>query len=198
MGLDLQYFNGQTALDAEEMDELRIPSITSRGELNEFEQQNIESAVQWTMSRSFKVDDVLSEDFIKDLHTRMFADVWTWAGAFRLTNKNIGVDKHEISVELRKLIEDCRFWIERHTYPEDEIAIRFKHRLVAIHCFPNGNGRHARLMADVLIEKILDQPVFTWGGVALFLPGEARAAYLDALRKADAGNIQPLIAFARS
>lgn len=198
MGLDLEYINGQTPIDEDEKQGLLIPTITMRSELDEFEQQNIENAVQWTMSRSFSASEILDEDFVCMLHRRMFSDVWKWAGEFRRSNKNIGVDKFQIGIELRNLLDDCRYWIEHSTYPPDEIAVRFSQRLVLIHCFPNGNGRHSRLIADVFVEKVLERPVFTWGSVTLTHRGAARSAYLDALRSADKGDVAPLIAFARS
>jgi Fic-DOC domain mobile mystery protein B len=198
LGLELEYVGGQTPLDEDEKHGLLIPSVTTRGELDEFEQQNIESAIQWTLSRSFRSEEVISEDFVRRLHVRMIGNVWKWAGEFRRTNKNIGVDKFQIGIELRNLLDDCRYWIEHTTYPEDELAVRFKHRLVAIHCFPNGNGRHSRLMADVLVEKVLRRPVFTWGSVLLTQMGEARHKYLTALRNADNGDIEKLVMFARS
>ncbi|MBI5648214.1 MAG: mobile mystery protein B [Ignavibacteriae bacterium] len=197
MGLNLEYIAGQTPIDEDEKYGLLIPTLTLRSELDEFEQQNIENAIQWTMSRSFTVSEILTEDFVRRLHLRMFSDVWKWAGDFRRTNKNIGVDKFQIGIELRNLLDDCRFWIEHETYPADEIAVRFSHRLVLIHCFPNGNGRHSRLIADVLIEKALERPIFTWGSVTLTQQGVARKEYLQALRSADKGDVAPLIAFAR-
>ncbi|HMW39337.1 MAG TPA: Fic family protein, partial [Saprospiraceae bacterium] len=78
------------------------------------------------------------------------------------------------------------------------IAVRFKHRLVSIHCFPNGNGRHSRLLADIIIEKIYKRPVFSWGATSLSSEGDARAAYIKALKTADKGDYGPLLAFARS
>ena len=198
MGLDLDYTGGQTLIDEDEKAGLRIPTITTRGDLDEFEQQNIESAIQWTMSRGFSAAEILTEEFVRRLHKRMFGNVWSWGGEFRRTNKNIGVDKFQIRIELRHLLNDARYWIEHGTYPEDEIAVRFKHRLVAIHCFANGNGRHSRLMADVLIGKGFRRSVFTWGSALLSQAGEPRSAYLQALRCADAGDIAPLVAFARS
>lgn len=133
-----------------------------------------------------------------ELHKRMYGEVWEWAGRFRNTNKNIGVDKYQIGIELRTLLDDCRYWIENKTFPEDEIAVRFKHRIVSIHCFPNGNGRHSRLIADVIIEKVFGKPVFTWGSQNLIRKSAFRSSYLAALRDADNGSIKPLIAFARS
>lgn len=198
MGLDLEYIEGQTPLDEDEKEGLLIPTIATRGELDEFEQQNIEQAIQWSMGRHFKADTVLTEAFIRSVHKRMYGDVWAWAGEFRHSNKNIGIDKWEIPTALRYLLDDVKYWYAHNTYPPDEITIRFKHRLVSIHCFPNGNGRHSRLIADLMIEKIFKLPVYTWGAGNLVKQGDPRAAYLKAIKAADAGDIQPLIDFAKS
>ena len=198
MGLNLEYIYGQTPLEEEEKDELKIPTIATRGELDEFEQQNIEESIQWLLTKSLNTKTIFSEQFIKDLHKRMFGNVWTWAGKFRKTNKNIGVDKWQIPTALKKLLDDTLYWIENSTFLPDEIAVRFKHRLVSIHCFPNGNGRHSRLMADIIIDKIFKLPVFTWGAEDLVKQSETRIKYLKAIREADKDNFKPLIFFARS
>jgi Fic-DOC domain mobile mystery protein B len=197
MGLDFRYIAGQTPLDEDEKEGLLISDIATRGELDEFEQQNIENAIQWTMSRSFKAESVFKEDFICLLHKKMYGDVWSWAGEYRKTNKNIGTQLWQISTELKYLLDDAKFWHENNTYSPDEMAIRFKHRLVEIHCFPNGNGRHSRLMADIIIEKLYKQPVFSWGTSNLTADGAARAAYLKAVKAADLGEYAFLLAFAR-
>ena len=198
MGLALEYIDGQTPLDEDEKEGLLIPTIATRGELDEFEQQNIEQAVQWSLGRSFKADAVFTEDFIRALHKRMYGNVWAWAGEFRKTNKNIGVDKWQIPTELRTLLEDVKYWYENKTYNPDELTIRFKHRLVSIHCFANGNGRHSRLMADIVIEKIFKEPIYSWGAGNLVKKGDPRTAYLNAIKAADKGDIKPLIIFARA
>jgi Fic-DOC domain mobile mystery protein B len=195
MGLDLDYTDGQTPLDEDEKEGLLIKTIATRADLDEFEQLNIEKAVLWTMKKKFKPDTILSEIFIKDLHRRMYGDVWKWAGAFRKTNKNIGIDKLQIAVELRTLLDDCKFWIENKSFNPDEIAIRFKHRLVSIHCFTNGNGRHSRLIADIIAEQIFKQPVFNWG--AGNSNEDLRKEYLKAVRAADGGVYSLLVEFAR-
>ncbi len=189
MELKLDYIGGQTPLDEEEKDGLLIPTIATRGELDEFEQQNIEQAIQWTLGRSLKSDTVFSEEFSGYINACM-PMVWAWAGQFRKTNKNIGVDKWQIPIELRYLLDDARFWYENKTYPPDEIAVRFKHRIVSIHCFGNG-GRHSRLMADIIIEKIYKLPV-------LHLVRGFSVAYLKALKAADQGDFRLLLAFSRS
>lgn len=198
MGIDLDYSNGQTPLDEDEKDGLLVPTIATRGELDEFEQQNIEQAIQWVLSRSFKPEVIFTEDFIRTLHKRMYAGVWKWAGDFRKTDKNIGIDKWQISTELKLLLDDAAYWHKNNTYPPDEIALRFKHRLVSIHCFPNGNGRHSRLMADIINEKIYKQPVYSWGADNYSSPANARESYLKAVKAADKGDYSLLIAFARS
>ena len=197
MGLNLDYIDGQTPIDEDEKEGLLIQIISTLGELDEFEQLNVEKAVDWTMKRKLTPDKILTEDFAKELHKRMFGNVWKWAGTFRNSNKNIGVDKYEIGIKLRDLLDDCRYWIEHKTYPEDEIAVRFSHRIVNIHPFPNGNGRHSRLIADILINHGLGKSHFTWGSKNLTKKGEARSKYLKALKEADQGDYKLLIEFAR-
>lgn len=197
MGIEINYFEGQTPLDDDEKDGLLIPSITTRGELDEFEQLNIEKAITWTLGKRWKMEKILTEEFIKEVHYKMFGDVWSWAGAFRKTNKNLGVDKSLVGISLRNLTDDCLYWINNRTFSDEETAIRFKHRIVKIHCFANGNGRHSRLMADIIISQIFDKPVFGWHNANLNKKGDARSKYLSAIRSADNGDIIPLLAFAK-
>jgi Fic-DOC domain mobile mystery protein B len=190
----VEHDDASTPLSAEELEGL-IPSyITLRSELNEAEQANILEAEEWAFKRK---RDVLSEKFLNDLHKRMFGRVWKWAGQHRHTGKNIGVDAYRLPVELRQLLDDVRFWISNETYQPDEIAARFHHKLVWIHIFPNGNGRHARLATDLLLTA-LGQPRFTWGRKNLVDANETRQAYVDALRAADQHDYGPLLSFVRS
>jgi len=198
MGLDLEYIDGQTPLDEDEKEGLLIETITTKGELDEFEQQNIEEAIQWVFGKKFRAEDVFTEKFICSLHKRMYSDVWAWAGEFRKTNKNIGTDKLQIAIDLRLLCDDALFWIEHETFSPEEIAIRFKHRIVSIHCFPNGNGRHSRLMADIIIEKLFGQNIFTWGADDVSKNSDTRSFYLQAVKAADSGDYALLLSFARS
>jgi Fic-DOC domain mobile mystery protein B len=197
MGLDLDYVDGQTPLDEDEKEGLLIKTITTRGELDEFEQLGVEKAITWTMKRKPALKQILTEDYIKELHKRMFSDVWQWAGEFRTTNKNLGVDKFTIGVELRKLLDDCKYWIDKRVFSEDEIAVRLSHRIVTIHPFTNGNGRHSRLLADILVSSGLGQSIFSWGRINLTNKGVARAKYLAALKEADKNNYILLVQFAR-
>jgi Fic-DOC domain mobile mystery protein B len=186
--------DASTPLSAEEREGL-IPSyITLRGELNEAEQANILEADTWAFSRK---RNVLDQAFLNTLHKRMYRNVWRWAGTYRKSQKNIGIEYYRVPTELRTLIDDCRYWLEHETYPADEIAARFHHRLVWIHCYPNGNGRHARLAADLLLAS-MGRDRFSWGSANLVDAEATRAAYVAALRAADSHDCGPLLAFVRS
>ena len=192
-----KFKHGQTPIEAAEADAL-IPALTTQGELNRWEEQNIIAGRHWALSkRTLKRADLLSEDFILELHRKMFGDTWKWAGRIRATNKNRGVPFFEVRPRLRQLLGDAQYWSQEGVYSFDEFAMRVHHLLVRIHLFPNGNGRHARLLVDALTIKA-GEPELTWGSVNLTEPGEARAAYLDALRAADNGDYTPLIRFCRS
>lgn len=198
MGLELQYGDGQTPLDEEEKEDLKIKSITTQGELDEFEQLNIEKAVEWTIHSNLKPEKILTEKFVKDLHKKMFSDVWKWAGEFRRSEKNIGIKWTQIGIELKNLLDDTKYWIKNNTFSPEEVAIKFKHRIVSIHCFPNGNGRHSRMMADIIMESIFEKEIFTWHQSNMVKADEIKKEYIDALKKADNGNVKPLIKFAKN
>lgn len=128
MGLEMEYRDGQTHLDEDEKEGLLVPFITTKKELDEIEQRNIEKAIRWTLERRkrFTAQEILTEEFVRELHRRMLGDVWSWAGSFRNSNKNIGVDKYKIGITIRMLLDDCKYWIDNNAYPSDEMAIRFK------------------------------------------------------------------------
>ena len=185
MGLEIAYITGQTLLSEEELEGLKIPSITTRVELDEFEQLNIEKAIEWTLRLKVKPEQFFTEKFVLNLHKKMYSDVWKWAGNFRKSEKNIGTKSYNIPVALKQLLDDSLYWISNKTYVNDEIAIRFKHRLVSIHCFPNGNGRHSRLMEDLILEKLYQTKYFTWSSSNLVKANEIREKYIKALQQAD-------------
>ena len=187
-----------TPLDPGERDALLQSWITHRRDLNDAEQENIAKGAAWARgSRNRKPEDLLTDEFAKSLHKRMFGEVWKWAGSYRDTGKTIGIDANRIPVDLPMMFDNVRYWVEHKTYPPDEIAARLHQSLAFIHPFPNDNGRHARLMADLLIEKLGGQP-FTWGGGSLADVGELRARYIAALKAADNHDLGPLLAFVRS
>ena len=195
--MEFQYAPGATPLDPDEAAGLVPSHITTQADLNAWEQANILQAVRWVARQ--KKRDLLTEGFVRDLHRRMFDKTWKWAGTFRQSNKNIGVDWTQVAVKLRNLLDNTRFQIDHKVFEPDELVVRFHHQLVWVHAFPNGNGRHARLMADVLAQQ-LGRPRMTWGGadVELVSMGTVRDRYLKALREADQGQWSALIAFARS
>jgi Fic-DOC domain mobile mystery protein B len=189
-----------TPLDPDEVEGLRLSWVASRADLNSAEGQNIADALSWASRRRFTTEDVLEDRFLRDLHRRMFGDVWRWAGAYRRTEKNIGVDPLQISVAVRSLVDDARCWIADRTvsaWTIDEVGVRFHQRLTWIHPFPNGNGRHGRLATDLLVTA-MGTTAFTWGRENLDNPGEIRSRYISALGAADAHDFAPLLEFGRS
>lgn len=189
------YAEGATPFNQDDATQLIPNHITTQNQLNEWEQANILKAEHWLFSQKRK--DMLRTDFLQKLHHKMFSQTWLWAGTFRKHQTNIGVNPFEIAVSLNVLCEDVLFWIQNKTYSMDEIATRFHHRLVLIHPFPNGNGRHARLITDALL-FYYGLPRFSWGKVNLVIPSHTRKNYINALRSADQGNIDPLLHFVRS
>jgi Fic-DOC domain mobile mystery protein B len=183
-----------TPLTAEEREQLIPTYITLRHELNEAEQINISAALTWLEKGQ---RDLLDQIALRALHKRMFGKVWRWAGQYRNSPRNIGIEAYQIPTAMAQAIADARYWSEHQTYAPDEVALRFSHRLVAIHPFPNGNGRFSRLVGDQLIRR-LGGAYFTWGRTSLVNIGETRKAYIAALKAADNYDMAPLLAFARS
>lgn len=185
---------GATLLDPDEKQGLRFVHVTTRGELDELEQANIEQGLAWIARR--RGGSILDERFVRTLHKRLFGDVWLWAGTYRRTEKNIGIDPLHVAVQLRMLLDDARYWAENGTYRPLEAAARFHHRMVQIHPFPNGNGRHGRIAADILLRDVYEHPPIAWArGFDLKDHGLRREAYIAALRAADANDIGPLLTF---
>ena len=184
-----------TPLEPEEREGLLQTWITYRQDLNEAEQTNIAAGTVWAWR--VRRRDLLTEEFLRQLHKRLLGDVWAWAGEFRRTGRNIGIEPVRIPVELRTALDDARYWIDHETFPPDEIAVRLHHRLVAIHPFANGNGRTTRLMGDLVVVR-LGREAFTWGRRNLTDVSETRTRYIAALRAADDHDIEPLLEFARS
>ncbi|MEO5926511.1 MAG: mobile mystery protein B [Bryobacteraceae bacterium] len=183
-----------TPLTIEERHDLRPAYIAFRRELNAAEQENIARGQDWALGRR---RELLREEFILALHGKMLGEVWRWAGKFRKTERNLGIAFYQIPVALRELLEDTKAWIDLASFSQDEIAVRFHHRLVQIHPFPNGNGRHARLMADLLVMR-LGRSRFSWGSANLQAAGTVRGRYIAALQAADQHDYRALLEFARS
>ena len=185
---------GATPLDPDEINGLKFKHLTTRGELNELEQVNIQQGLRWLQRR--RTGDVLSDEFTRNLHTHLFGDVWSWAGSYRQTEKNIGIDPFQIAVQLHELIENTKYWVEHSIYTPLEAAARYHHRLTQIHPFVNGNGRHARISADILLKDYYDHLPIDWAkGQNLEISGVRRNAYIKALRAADAQRFDLLFEF---
>lgn len=196
MGLNEGLPPGATPLDGEELEGLLPTHLVNRSQLNEWEMQNIETALLW-LSRQQRPRP-LEEAWLRRLHREMFSRSWRWAGKYRNSDKSIGADWRQIRLQVPALLADVAYQVENRSEPVDQIAIRFHHRLVAIHPFPNGNGRHARLIADVLSEQ-LGAPPFSWGGSSSLVDSSSlRQDYISALQQADRGDITALLAFARA
>ncbi len=185
--------DGATTLDPDEKEGLLFPHIGIRSELDQMEQVNIQQGLIWLRRKQVSIDDLLSDYFVRLLHKKLFGNIWAWAGTYRLTEKNLGIAPEQIAVQLRLLVDDVQFWIQSKTFTDKELAIRFHHRLVYIHPFPNGNGRHSRIMADAVLTKLLFASPIDWGGDSLSKTGNVRAEYIEALRKADKGDFSGLI-----
>lgn len=190
----VDYPDGATPLDPDELDGLKFKHVSTRGELDQLEQAGITEGLKWLDKQ--KNPDVLSEAFVLELHKRLFGSVWKWAGTFRRTERNIGVDPIQVAIQMRQLLDDAKYWIEHGTYSPIELAARFHHKLVFIHPFPNGNGRHARIMADAVLTKLLNEPAIDWaGGYRLEAMNERRNQYVAALRAADGHDFSALLEF---
>ena len=195
MVMHFEYAPGATPIDPDEALGLIPTHISTQADLNAWEEMNIVEGAQW-MKRQ-KILKSLNEGLVRELHRRMFNHTWHWAGMYRKSAKSIGIDWPHIAVALKNLLDNTIYQIEHHTMPNDEIVVRFHHQLVLIHAFPNGNGRHARLIADALIVS-LGSEAFSWGAnTPLAPPGITRQNYLSALRAADNGHLEPLMQFAR-
>ncbi|MCP3659537.1 MAG: mobile mystery protein B [Bacteroidetes bacterium] len=194
MGLNFTFVGGQTFLNEEEKSDLKIRFIETQNQLNEYEQYNIEEAINWSLNQKFSLKQFLSEKFILRFHHKMFNKVWKWAGQYRKSNKNIGIDKTLIKNQVLMIIDDCLYQINNNIYKPDEIAIRFKHKLVSIHPFCNGNGRFSRIIADIIVSHFFDLSVFSWGQNEK----NRRIKYLMALKLADNFKYDDLLKFARN
>lgn len=199
MALTGAHAQGATPLTEEDVEGLRIPSVQTHGELNEAEAANIVRGQEWALrSRSARLPEMLSDEFMQRLHREMFGEVWTWAGEYRHTNPNLGVPYQQIREHLRTVYDDARTWFEHDTYSPEEFAVRLHYRIVTVHPFRNGNGRHARLVAHIALVRHFRQQPLPWGDSPLRAGDESRRLYIAALIAADRHDFGPLLRFATS
>ncbi|HXQ81690.1 MAG TPA: mobile mystery protein B [Opitutaceae bacterium] len=178
---------------------LLLPSLSTRAQLDEIERLRINAARVWAMRGAvLRRGDLLTEAFVRDLHRRMFGGIWRGAGRYRTNEGGKGWEARRIPGGVRMFLDDAEGWIRFSTYPVHEAAVRLHHRLRSIQPWSNGNGRHARLLADIVVASQGEEPL-TWGSRS-DPAGSPRAGarYLDAIRAADSGGMERLVDFARS
>ena len=196
MALTDAHAPGATPLTLEQLRGLKLP-LTTHGELNAAEQENILRARLWARgARSIVMPKMLARQFVEQLHGRMYGDVWQWAGTQRRVDTNIGVPFPRIGVALQELFDDARYWLEHGTYEPVEFAVRLHHRLVLVHPFPNGNGRLSRFYADLVLTRHFRRERLTWGGGELGNEDPRRSDYIAALAAADGHDYRRLLEFA--
>lgn len=195
--------DGATPITDDEAAGLKLTWVTTRGELNEVEQANIVAGLRRRRWRTADTADLLDEQSVRALHKDLFGEVWSWAGAYRSAERNIGVAPSEIAACVVNLVEDAKMWIGGdRPMPVDEVGVRFHHRLAQVHPFPNGNGRLARAITDLLLTS-LGAETFSWGrasmdGRPIDRAGVMRERYIAALRRADGHDFATLSEFVRS
>jgi Fic-DOC domain mobile mystery protein B len=191
---------GATPLNLDDMLGLKLKHIDTREQLNEVEAANIVQGQIWASklkgrSKEPTLDDIFSRDFVTNLHKALFGEVWQWAGAFRQRELNIGVDPKNIAVDLHNFLEDAKCWVEFKHYDNLELSARIQHRLVQIHPFVNGNGRHSRIFTDVVRVFLLNDKPMKWANTKLENMKEERNSYISGLREADTGDLSNFIQY---
>lgn len=198
---DAEY--GETPIDEDVRGSLteRYRWVRTKAELNRAESTNISMAVAWLWENPFaEPADLLDQISLRQLHARMFNEVWLWAGKTRVQETNLGVEPSQITQRLQVLLGNTLWQIDNDAYPREEFGTRFHRDLVAIHCFPNGNGRHARLVANELARILgLGRNFYSWGRRSKESPAVVRRRYIDVIKHADStGDYMPLNKFSTS
>lgn len=194
---------GATPLNLDDMLGLKYKHIDTREQLNEVEAANILQGQIWASklnkgAKELTRDDIFNRDFVSDLHKALFGEVWEWAGHFRKRELNIGVDPKNIAVDLHNFLEDAKCWLEFKHYDNLELSARIQHRLVQIHPFVNGNGRHSRVFTDIVRVYLLNEKPIKWANAKLENMTEERNSYISGLREADVGDLSTFIKYLQS
>ena len=188
--------------DATPIDDLSglLQDITTRQELNDAEALNIVNATDWIDNG--RIDDPFTATFYRTLHTKMYDEVWAWAGELRSQTGEVthpGSRPEDVGRDIARVAMDFhREWeaLNDHDHLLPLIA-RYHHQLVLVHPFNNGNGRWSRLAADAVLQRLANQPPLTWATDTLVVDSAERKAYIAALKKADNGDIAPLFDYLR-
>ena len=185
--LNMRQEDGQTPID--DISGLKL-NITTQEELNRAEYENYKKAYQ--EYRLKKITPNLAPftfSWLCQVHFEMLGDVWEWAGEIRRSEKTIGFPCHKIGSSIHQLLDELQQW-EKEKIPITEITVRLHFHLVTIHPFENGNGRWARLAANIYLRKngvgFINWPA-QMDEIKTFRP-----KYIEALKRAEKGNLDPL------
>lgn len=190
---------GATPLSPDDMLGLKHKHVDTREQLNELEAANILQGQIWASTlKKPTLDSIFDRAFVTNLHKALFGDVWEWAGIFRQRQLNIGIDPKNIPVDLHNFLEDAKCWVEFKHYDNLELSARIQHRLVQIHPFVNGNGRHSRIFTDIVRVYLLGEKPMKWAYAKLEDLTEERSSYITGLRKADEGDFSVFIKYLQS
>ena len=81
------------------------------------EAENIANAILKYLSASpSKKEAPFSYEWLLELHSEMFGEVWEWAGKLRQCELSIGIKAYLISTELKKLVDDIEYWHKHKTF----------------------------------------------------------------------------------
>jgi Fic-DOC domain mobile mystery protein B len=181
---------GETPID--DVSGLKIKGIRTRKELNILEAENIRNVVvKYLAVKPSRRTARFDVAWARRLHKEMFGDVWKWAGQFRTEDLNIGVAWHQVETSLQNLLDDLKCWLQHGTGLLDQ-AVMLHHRAVQIHPFRNGNGRWARMLANIWLRRH-DHPPTEWPEETVGAQSTIRDEYIKAIRLADEGDYGPLM-----
>lgn len=170
--------------------------VATNNELNELEALNIADAFAWADDQTWQTADFFTQHVLREIHAKMFDQVWVWAGTYRSREVNIGnCPPEEISTRLEQVLGNLSYQSENGRSAHD-VCTALHHCIAQIHPFPNGNGRHARLVARLLAQTMgLERSSLTWGSTEYADEDTRKAAYISSLRAADDGDFGPLKSF---
>lgn len=185
---------GETPID--DISGLRVKGISTRAQLNAAEAENVlKATLKYLASRPSRRTAPFSVAWMLKLHREMFGHVWSWAGEIRTCDLNIGVPYFQVRQELYNLAEDLATWRKfGHDFVEQAARLHF--RSVRIQPFLNGNGRWARMLANILLKQNRS-PIVEWPEEVIGTESTVRNEYIAAIKEADGGDDEPLIALHR-
>lgn len=176
---------GETPID---VSHLKVKGVQTRSQLDSVEAANILKVVSKYFGRRRPTERMapFTLQWVKRLHREMFGDVWKWAGRNRTSEINIGVKWHLIDEKLQQLLDDLACWGQSEVGVLEQAAM-LHHRAVQIHPFYNGNGRWARMLANILLHS-RGYSSTGWPNELIGTTSIIRDRYIAAIKAADDGN----------